>query len=146
MAKKKKRTDPTLQAWIDARKRHRLSDAHVQMARELGLNPRKLGGLDNHDQEPWKSALPAFLERLYRKSFGRDRPEVVRSIEETIRHAAANKAEKREAKLARRAARAAGLQPEGGPVSETVPPTTPTTPDVPDAPDGPEVPAESPGE
>ena len=38
-----------LQDWITARKRHGLSHAHVQMARELGMNPRKLGKLDNHD-------------------------------------------------------------------------------------------------
>jgi hypothetical protein len=43
-----------MQAWIDARQRHHLSHAEVQMARELGLNPAKLGKLDNHDQEPWK--------------------------------------------------------------------------------------------
>jgi hypothetical protein len=46
-----------LQAWIDARKRHHLSHAHVQMARELGVNPMKLGKLDNHKQEPWKALL-----------------------------------------------------------------------------------------
>lgn len=41
MSKKKKIPDK-LQAWIVARKRHRLSHAHVQMARELGMNPKKL--------------------------------------------------------------------------------------------------------
>jgi hypothetical protein len=35
-----------LQVWIDARTRHHLSHAHVQVARELGLNPKKLGKLD----------------------------------------------------------------------------------------------------
>jgi hypothetical protein len=29
-------------AWIDAKKKHRLSDITVQMARELGLNPKKI--------------------------------------------------------------------------------------------------------
>jgi len=51
------------------------------MARELGLNPKKLGKLDNHDQEPWKLSLPAFIEQLYRERFGKERPDVVRSIE-----------------------------------------------------------------
>jgi DNA-binding XRE family transcriptional regulator len=41
-----------LKDWISARKRHRLSEAQVQMARELGMNPRTLGKLDNADQEP----------------------------------------------------------------------------------------------
>ncbi len=36
MAKKKK-PNQKMQEWIDARKRHRLSHAQVQMARELGI-------------------------------------------------------------------------------------------------------------
>jgi hypothetical protein len=52
------------------------------MARELGLNPKKLGKLDNHRQEPWKVPLPAFIEQLYRKRFGKDRPDVVLSLED----------------------------------------------------------------
>ena len=52
------------------------------MARELGLNPRKLGKLDNHRQEPWKLPMPAFIEQLYRKRFGKDRPDVVLSLED----------------------------------------------------------------
>ena len=71
--------------WITARQRHHLSDAHVRTARELGMNPRKLGKLDDADQEPWKPPLPAFIESLYRKRFGKDRPDVVQSIEEHAR-------------------------------------------------------------
>lgn len=52
MAKKKKKPNQRMQEWIDARKRHHLSHAQVHMARELGMNPNKLGKLDNHDQEP----------------------------------------------------------------------------------------------
>jgi len=65
--------DSKLQPWIDARTRHRLSHAHVQMARELAMNPTKLGKLDNHRQEPWKLPLPEFIEALYEKRFGRRR-------------------------------------------------------------------------
>lgn len=46
-----------LRPWIEARKKYRLSHAHIQMARELGLNPKKLGGMNNHKQEPWKAPL-----------------------------------------------------------------------------------------
>ena len=91
-----------LQEWIDARKRHRLSHVQVQMARELGMNPRKLGGLDNHDQEPWKMPLRRFIEHLYLDRFGRAAPEVVRSIEEIARRDAEQKARKREAKKRQR--------------------------------------------
>lgn len=41
-----------LQPWFEARQRFRLSHAHIQMARELGLNPRKFGSLANGQQEP----------------------------------------------------------------------------------------------
>ena len=87
---------PKLQAWIQARKRHRLSHAHVQMARELGMNPKKLGSIDNHRQEPWKAPLPEFIEQLYLKRFGRERPEVVVSIEERARKLEQKKAAKAE--------------------------------------------------
>jgi hypothetical protein len=100
-----KNASPKLQAWIEARKRHHLSDAHVQMARELGMNPTKLGGLDNHRQEPWKLPLPEFIEQLYEKRFGKRRPDVVTTLEERARGAAAKDAEQRTAKEARRAAR-----------------------------------------
>lgn len=82
MAPNKKRLTPKYQVWADARDKFRLSHAHIQMARELGLNPKKLGSIANHDQERWKSPLPQFIEELYLERFGRDRPEVVRTIEE----------------------------------------------------------------
>jgi hypothetical protein len=47
------------------------------MARELGMNPKKLGKIDNHRQEPWQAPLPVFIKDMYAKRFGRERPEVV---------------------------------------------------------------------
>jgi hypothetical protein len=97
-----------LQAWIDARMRHHLSHAQVQMARELGMNPKKLGKLDNDRQEPWKVPLPQFIEHLYVKRFGKQRPDVVVSIEERVRTEADKKALKRERKRQRAADDAQG--------------------------------------
>lgn len=82
---KKKRIPVKDQIWIDARKRFQLSDAHIQMARELGMNPKKFGKLANHKQEPWKLPLPDFIEELYFKRFKKDRPEVVKSIERIVK-------------------------------------------------------------
>ena len=82
------------------------------MARELGLNPKKLGKLDNHDQEPWKAPLPQFIERIYFKRFGRERPEVVLSVEERARAKSAKRAARREAR--RRAGTEGGDRPPGG--------------------------------
>ena len=101
MAKKKKNLNPKLQIWIDARNRFRLSHAHIQMARELGMNPKKFGGLANHDQELWKMPLPEFIEHLYFKRFRRERPDQVRSIEEIATRQRQKKAAKKEAKRLR---------------------------------------------
>ena len=70
-----------LRPWIEARKKFRLSHAQVQMARELGLNPNKLGGMVNHKQEPWKAPLPNYIEELYKKRFNRKAPDDIRSLE-----------------------------------------------------------------
>lgn len=66
--------------WLEAKKKHHLSDTHVQMARELGMNPKKLGKIDNHKQEPWKAPLPEFIEHLYFKRFKRERPAQIVSL------------------------------------------------------------------
>lgn len=107
----RKKLSQQLQDWVEARRRFHLSHAHVQMARELGMNPKKLGKLDNHDQEPWKAPLPQFIEHLYEKRFGRERPEVVMSVEERARARDAKKAARKEA---RRQAARRGDGPPGG--------------------------------
>jgi len=98
MAKKAKKLNPKLQAWIDERKRLHLSHAQVQMARELGMNPTKLGKIDNHKQEPWKLPLPRFIEELYLERFGKTAPDTVMSIEERARLELQKKQARRAAK------------------------------------------------
>src|SRR3970040_2677867 len=85
-----------MKRWIDAAKRFHLSHAQVQMARELGMNPRKLGKMANHKQEPWKAPLPVFIEQIYQKRFGKSQPDRVISIEDRVREIAAKKAERQE--------------------------------------------------
>jgi hypothetical protein len=103
---KKKGIPEKFQAWIDARKRYHLSHVHIQMARELGMNPKKFGKIANEKQEPWKKPLPAFIEHIYLKRFGRDRPSDVNSIEEVFRAKEKKKEEQRKKKE---------LQKEAGP-------------------------------
>ena len=76
----KNRLTAKLAPWVDAKRKHRLSDTQIQMARELGMNPKKLGKLDNHKQEPWKAPLPEFIEATYRKRFKRDKPEKITPV------------------------------------------------------------------
>ncbi len=56
-------------AWEIAKNKYCLSETTVQMARELGLNPSKLGKIAHHKQEPWKEPLPNFIRTLYVKRF-----------------------------------------------------------------------------
>jgi len=92
-----------LHHWVEARRRFHLSRAHVQLAREFGMNPRKLGKLDNHDQEPWKAPLPQLIEHLYLRRFGRERQTVVMSVEERARGHDTKKAARKEARRRARA-------------------------------------------
>ncbi len=66
--------------WVEAKKKFRLSNMHIQMARELGINPKKFGELANHRQEPWKAPLPVFIEELYFKRFKKEKPNVVNPL------------------------------------------------------------------
>src|ERR1700741_1488523 len=100
MANNKQRIPEEMQRGIDARGKFHLSHVQVQMARELGMNPRKLGGLDNHRQEPWKAPLPVFIERIYQKRFGKAQPDRVISGEDRAREIAAKNAESRERRRA----------------------------------------------
>ena len=90
--------------WIEARRYRHLSHSLVQMARGLGLNPAKLGKIDNHKREPGKLPLPRFIEQLYFEGFGQRTSGHVASIEERCRVEGAQ----------REARRAAWQQPERG--------------------------------
>jgi hypothetical protein len=51
--------------WIEARKRHHLSHAAIQMARELGMNPKKFGKIDNQRGEVEGAAARFHLDPLF---------------------------------------------------------------------------------
>jgi hypothetical protein len=91
-----------LEKWKAAQKQHRLSDRHVKMARELGLNPDKLGKIDNHKQETWKTPLPQFIEEIYFKRFKKTEPDVVKSIREQVADEKARKEQQKKAKEEKR--------------------------------------------
>ena len=88
-----------IEEWIEAKRKFNLSDKHIQMARELGLNPRKFGSLDNHKQERWKAPLKDFIERIYYKHFKKAEPDVIKPVEQIIQE---RKIKKEEQKLKKR--------------------------------------------
>lgn len=87
--------------WIKAREKYHLSHTQIQMAREIGLNPKKFGSLANHKQEQWKLPLPRYIEELYFKHFKQECPDTVRSIEQMVEDVSKRKAEKMAAKTDR---------------------------------------------
>ncbi len=87
-----------IERWVIAQKKYKLSDKHVQMARELGLNPDKLGKINNHKQETWKAPLPQFIEDIYFKRFKREEPLTIYSLTELL---ANNQAKKEKRKMAK---------------------------------------------
>ena len=95
-------TKAILEKWMVAQKRHRLSDKQVQMARELGLTPDKLGKIDNHKQEPWKAPLPQFIEHIYFKRFKREEPETVKPLKQILKEMETKKKLQKEKKEERR--------------------------------------------
>jgi phage terminase small subunit len=84
------------------RKKYRLSHAQIQMARELGLNPKKFGKLANYKQQPWKAPLPDFIEDIYFKHFGKRKPDQIRSVEQVFKAQEKKKVERRARKQLKR--------------------------------------------
>jgi hypothetical protein len=84
-----------LKPWIEARKKYRLSHAQIQMARELGLNPKKFGSLANTKEQPWKLPLHDYIEEIYFKHCKKREPDNVRSIEQIVKDNARKKAERK---------------------------------------------------
>ncbi len=68
MAKKRRGHDE--EAWRHAKAVCRLKTQQVEMARALGMNPKKLPRLRPTAQERWKLPVGAFIEERYRKRFG----------------------------------------------------------------------------
>ncbi len=84
-----------LRPWIEARSKFNLSHAQIQMARELGLNPKKLGRLANCENNSWKQPLPEYIAELYFKHFKKVVPDKVQSIEQAVKLKAQRKEERK---------------------------------------------------
>ena len=124
---KKTRIPHKFHPWINARKQFRLSDAHIQMARELGLSPKRFAKYADRQNQPWKLPLTECIDALYLKQFGKSRPDEVKTMEEiAAAHVAKRAARKQEnAKVALKAeTESENTEPENT-VSES--PPTPGT-------------------
>lgn len=55
--------------WKETYKRCRLSARHIQMAKELGLNPRSLIKNIPNPKQRWKLPVRDWIEQMYSKRF-----------------------------------------------------------------------------
>ena len=79
MANKRRGRDD--EAWTNAKKICQLTARQVEMARALGMNPRKLPRLRPSPQQRWKLPVGKFIEERYRKRFGDPRDQDPRGPE-----------------------------------------------------------------
>ncbi|WP_138419611.1 hypothetical protein [Aquibacillus sediminis] len=64
------KTRKNAEAWKQAKKRCRLNTADIQMAKELGMNPKSLiKNIPTRDQK-WKAPVKVWIRDLYEKKFG----------------------------------------------------------------------------
>jgi len=59
------------QAWADAKKRCRLNEADIQMAKELGMTPKSLMKSIPAPNQQWKAPVKVWVRDLYEEKFGR---------------------------------------------------------------------------
>ena len=71
--KKKKKVSDDL--WALARTKYHLSARQIEMAKKLGMNPKKFGSLVPNKSEPWKKPLGQFIESCYYKRFEKQKTE-----------------------------------------------------------------------
>lgn len=56
--------------WTEAKKRCRLSQADIQMAKELGMKPKSLMKNIPSSKQQWKEPVNIWIRNLYEKRFG----------------------------------------------------------------------------
>ena len=71
MPKKKKKRKISEDSWSFARTKYHLSSRQIEMAKKLGMNPKKFGSLVPNRSELWKKPLGQFIESCYYKRFKR---------------------------------------------------------------------------
>ncbi|WP_059105389.1 hypothetical protein [Shouchella shacheensis] len=77
--------------WVEAKKRCRLNQADIQMAKELGMKPKSLLKNIPSPTQQWKAPVKVWIRDLYEKKFGR-----VRLLEKTKAIKESSSKEKRE--------------------------------------------------
>ncbi len=59
------------EAWATAKKRCRLNEADIQMAKELGMTPKNLIKNIPASNQQWKAPVKVWIRNLYEEKFNR---------------------------------------------------------------------------
>lgn len=62
------------EAWAEAKKRCRLNEADIQMAKELGMTPKSLIKNIPATNQQWKAPVKVWIRDLYEEKFGKVLP------------------------------------------------------------------------
>lgn len=96
-----KETADQLQLWVKVKRQCALTDTHVQMARELGMKPRRLLQAESFEPDP----LARRIENLHLKRFKKPEPDSVAPLLQAMHEARARaRAETRERRRRKRQA------------------------------------------
>ncbi len=80
-----KKLTAELEQWAEVKREHALTDAQVQMARELGMKPKRLLQPEN----PWERPLGRNIEALYLRRFRKPQPDSVTPLRQQLHEARA---------------------------------------------------------
>lgn len=56
--------------WIEAKKKCRLNEQDIKMAKKLGLNPKSLIKNIPSKNEKWKAPVKVWIKEMYNERFG----------------------------------------------------------------------------
>jgi hypothetical protein len=100
-----KETADQLHLWFKVKREHALTDAQVQMARELGMNPKRLIESESTTQGLTQTPLSRRIEDLYLKRFKKPLPDAVVPLRQLLHDTRAHeRAEARERRRRKRQA------------------------------------------
>lgn len=65
--------------WVEAKKKCKLNAEEIQMAKEMGLNPKSLIKNIPNKNEQWKAPVKIWIREMYEERFGKTSASSVRS-------------------------------------------------------------------
>ena len=84
MAKKKKQPkNKRDRLWIEAKRRCRLNDNDIQIAKEMGLNPQSLIKNIPYKTEQWKLPVKDWIHQMYQKRQEKSERKKARKVQAT---------------------------------------------------------------